>query len=94
MKIKLIYKDSENSYLVRMRDGSHCITDRTEAMRISQESRIDISESKEVKGQEINLDWSNGIPILSYFQKNREKLCKYQREYRRKKKLDKSLVSG
>ena len=93
MKIKLIYKDSENSYLVRMRDGSHCITDRTEAMRISQESRIDISESKEVKGQEIKLDWSNGIPILSYFQKNREKRCKDQREYRRKKKLDKAFTS-
>ena len=93
MQIKLIYRDSENSYLVRMCDGSHCIADKTEAIRISKESGIDISESEEVKGQEISLDWSNGIPILSYFQKNREKLCEYQREYRRKKKLDKALSS-
>ena len=93
MKIKLIYREGYDTFFVRYADGNFRIVKSNEAAKLSFEQNIFIGESEYNESRNIKLDWSNGIPILSYFQKNREKLCEYQREYRNKKKLDKVFTS-
>ena len=101
MKIKLIYKDSENSYIVRYSEGSFKRTKFDEAKRESKESGIEIGESEFRESQEIKLDWSDGTPPpltkeeyqKEYWKKNKEKMQAYQKARYQRMKLDKTLVS-
>ena len=106
MKIKLIYKDDTDKYLVRYSNGKGKIVKSYVASYLSKEFGIGIGESETKESQEVKLDWSDGKPpeptreekILQwrkeYWIKNKERLSAYQKAYHRKKKeLDKSLVN-
>ena len=106
MKIKLIYKDDTDKYFIRLANGKSKIVKLNEAYHLAEENKISIGESEYNESKEIKLDWSNGAPpeptreekILQwrkeYWIKNKERLSAYQKEYHRKKKeLDKSVVS-
>lgn len=99
MKIKLIYKDDTDKYLVRYSNGKSKIVKLNEAYHLAEENKISIGESETIESKDIKLDWSNGAPPpptreeklmqwrKEYWIKNKARLSAYQKEYHRKKKM-------
>lgn len=61
MKIKSIYKDDQNRYIIRYSDGTMKTVTINEAQEESALNKIDIGESEFVESQEIEIDWSDGF---------------------------------
>ena len=106
MKVKLIYKDDTDRYLVRFASGKSKIVKLNEAYHLAEENKIGIGDSEYNESKNVKLDWTDGTPPEStreekilqwrkeYWIKNKERLTAYQKEYHSKKKqLDKSIVN-
>lgn len=97
MKIKLIYKDDTDKYLLRYNNGKSKIAKLNDAHRLAEENKISIGESEFIERQNIKLDWSDGTRELTakekrhqYWIKNKEKMIAYQKaRYLRLKELKK-----